>query len=314
MGIGRAVKSLFGRGKSKFARSARGRIPHKVSSFEGVSDAGAYASELGLNLTSAGPLQAFTRLKGSFILGAAGPAIKAGVAYGVSSGLGEIADQTDNSLIGAAAGLGSFWAGTIGFRQALRAPLRGARAKWGYRRDALGGSVRKLSSVYDKYMYAPENIIGKGLKGGMKGFGRAMIGTGKGPYASRVPLLLRPAHGALGIGRAFVGGSLDRLRYAGRVISQGSKAKTLPGITGRMMTVRHPFAGALGVGMLYGGMRSINRHEAGRIGDTYYSPNPTGGINPRNWGGGVTIMNARGGVQHRMGSDRMAQRMARGRR
>jgi len=300
MGIGGAVKRIFGRRVSKFAA----RPARVMDSF------GQATGRVGMYRTT-GNLG--KQVQGTFIGGAAMPAVKAGVAFGVSSGLGEIADQTDNSLIGAAAGLGSFWAGTIGFRQALRAPLRGARAKWGYRRDALGGSVKQLSKVYDRYMYAPERMVGKALKGGLKGFGRAMIGKGKGDYASPVPLLLRPLHGMAGMGRAFVGGSVDRVRYAGRVMRHGSKAQKLPGITGRMMGVRHPFWGAMGVGALYGGARSMQRYSSGRVGDTRYAPAPAGGINPRNWGGGITMMNARGGVQYRMGSDQMAQNMARGR-
>jgi hypothetical protein len=320
MAIGGTLKRIFRGGPKGVARRARraprGSVPTRASkiygSAEGVAG-GAYVHLDDLVLSKPGPIQQFNRM-GSFIGGAFMPAVKAGAAFGVSSGLGEIADQTDSSLIGAVAQLGSFWAGTLGFRQALRAPLRGARAKWGHRKDALGGSVRSLSRIYDRHMYAPERLVGRALKGGMKGFGRAMIGKGKGPFASSVPLPFRPVHGMAGIGKAFVLGSVDRLRYAGRVMRHGSRAHKLPGITGRMMGVRHPFWGAMGVGMLYGGARSIQRYESGQVGHTRYAPAPTGGINPRNWQGGITMLNARGGVQHRMGSDQMAMRMARGRR
>jgi len=298
MVVGKTVKRIFGKGSKFAARPAR-----VMDSF------GQATGRIGMYRT-AGNLG--KQVQSSFIGGAFMPAVKAGVAFGVSSGLGEIADQTDSSLIGAVAGLGSFWAGTIGFRQALRAPLRGARAKWGYRKDALGGSVRQLSRVYDKYMYAPERMVGKAMSGGIKGFGRAMIGTGKGEYASKVPLLLRPAHGALGIGRAVAGGTVDRFRHAARVISGGNRGNVLPGIGGRLMGVRHPFWGAMALGGIYGGARAMSRSKSGRIGDTHYAPAPSGGINPRNWGGGITMMNARGGVQHRMGSDTMSRRMARG--
>lgn len=254
---------------------------------------------------------------GSFLRGAAKPALKAaGFAFG-GNVLEEIANESDSPFLSGMASLGSFWAGTLAFRQALRAPIRGARAKWGYRRDAMGGAARSLSRVYDQYMYAPEKFLLGAIGGGARAAGKSMLGIRTHGADSSVPFLLRPVHGAFGIGRAVVGGVGDRMRYAGKMVRAGRNWRNvrrygMPGITGRLMGVRHPFLGAMGIGAAYGGVNTVMRHEAGRVGDTYYYPAPSGGINPRNWGGGMTIMNARGGVTYRMGSDRLSQRMARG--
>jgi hypothetical protein len=254
---------------------------------------------------------------GSFLRGAAKPALKAAAFQAGANVLEEIANESDNPFMSGMASLGSFWAGTLAFRQALRAPIRGARAKWGYRRDALGGAARSLSRIYDKYMYAPEKFIG----GMAKGFGGSALKSLRGipsePGGSRVPFLLRPVHGAFGIGRAVLGGIGDRMRYAGKVVRSGGKFQNvrrygMPGVTSRLMGVQHPFLGAIGLGAAAGAVTTSMKREAGRVGDTQYYPAPSMGINPRNWAGGVTFMNARGGVTYRMGSDTMSARMSRG--
>ncbi len=301
MGIGKILGGAFGVGRKAATRAGRAATKQSAGQL-GATTIWGTAGRSAYNRFSP-HLESYA---GSFLRGAAKPAIKAGMAFGVSSGLGEIAEQTDSSFIGAAASLGSFWAGTIGFRQALRAPIRGARAKWGYRKDALGGAARQLSRVFDKYMFAPEKMIFGGMKGIGKTVGKSQLGIRTVATDSRIPFMLRPLHGMAGIGRAVVGGVGDRFRMLGG-------AKNVPGIMGRMMGVRHPFLGALGAGATLGAVDSVTRRRAGRSGDTYYHPAPSGGINPRNYGGGMTMMNARGGVQYRMGSDDMSRRMTRGR-
>lgn len=311
--FGKFLRGLIkggGKKTSRWARAPRPSTPVSAATKYGAAEGtagGAYVNMADLMLKQPGPIQPFKNMAGSFLMGAAKPALKAGAAFGASTLLEEIADQSDSPFLSGMASIGSFWAGTLGFRQALRAPLRGARAKWGWRRDGVGKSVRSLSRVYDRYMYAPERMA-FGLMGGMaKASGKSMLGMRTTGVDSRIPFLLRPVHGAMGIAGAVVRGSVDR---GARLFTK----RNLPGISGRLMRVRHPYLGAMGLGAAYGAAKTYTSYESGRVGDTYYHPTPKGGINPRNWGGGITMMNARGGVQYRMGSDRMAGRMARGRR
>jgi hypothetical protein len=99
-----------------------------------------------------------------------------------------------------------------------------------------------------------------------------------------------------------------------------------PGILGRLQHAKHPYYGALGAGAAIGMTSAmLGRGERQRTGWVGSGPhgtdpfmrlmgNPGTGINPRNFGGGITFANNRNSRQITMGNQAVAQRMVNMRR
>lgn len=251
-------------------------------------------------------------------LGLRGDITKAVGYYTGAAGLDYAAQEAQeggDSGLALLAGAGSFWLKTRGFRQALRAPLT-----YGARKMPFSGMDKVLRS-YDRIRNVPERLVGRMAKGAMK-FGSGAVR----PFAIgseitrdtkrlfgvplKMPGIAKPLVGAGEIGYAFGRGTIDR---ASSLFRGGAPLKYGQGIMGRMMKTKYPFWGAAGFGFAAGGAHYAMKVGAmgGDARGRDWAPEPNRGINPRNYGGGITIRGSRGQVRYSMGSRAMSERMMR---
>jgi len=149
----------------------------------------------------------------------------------------------------------------------------------------------------------------RGVVGGLTAAGRVGGLVGKGLYRGAKFAAVDVPHGMLGLGGAALGGTMDAFR------------RNAPGYMGRLANVRHPIAGAIGAGGIFGGASAIvssqNERQRGWTG-----PGPHGmdwmsraiggntGIRPQNYGGGISLSTNTSRRSISLGSQAVSQRMA----
>jgi hypothetical protein len=183
-----------------------------------------------------------------------------------------------------------------------------------YRVTKDGNPQSRLARVL---MNTPEPL--RGVAGAAAITGRTGLLLGKGLYAaSKLPLKM--AHGAAGLAYAGAAGTLGGFLeqpFIRKRLTQGPRS-----VFGHLATVKHPIAGAFGLGAAYGVAGTMAQREGERqggwIGTGPHGTDPVmqmlgtpgAGIRQRNYGGGITFANNTGRRRITLGSEAVATRMA----